>query len=467
MSAGRDDAASIRGASVATRPHWVRDRAHERERARRAAAGRRPTSSTSTPSSAPTTTSGRTRRTPAQRVAFGTSGHRGTSTRTDLQRGPRARDRRGGLPLPRRSRASTARSSSGRDTHALSEPAARTHRRGARRARRRRRGRRRRRLHPDARRSRTRSSPTTAAARRGTADGIVVTPSHNPPEDGGFKYNPPHGGPADTDVTGWIEREANALLESGPARRRAHADGRAPRSRRRDYVSAYVDDLPAVIDLDAIRDSGLRLGVDPLGGASVAYWAAIAERHGLDLTITNDQRRPDLPLRPAATGTARSAWTARRRTRWPSCASWPTSFDVAFANDPDADRHGIVTPGAGLLNPNHHLAVCIAYLFGGAPRLARGHGASARRSSRARSSTASPPTSAGAWSRSRSASSGSSTGCSTAALGFGGEESAGASFLRRDGDAVVDRQGRPDPVPAGGRDDRHDGDGPGRALRRR
>src|SRR5687768_9750287 len=127
---------------------------------------------------------------------------------------------------------------------------------------------------------------------RGTADGIVVTPSHNPPEDGGVKYNPPHGGPADTDVTGWIEREANGLLEDGLRGVRRTPAGETPAVNRRDYVSGYVDELAAVIDLDAIRESGVRLGVDPLGGASAAYWEAIAERHRLDLTITNDEVDP-------------------------------------------------------------------------------------------------------------------------------------------------------------------------------
>src|SRR5215210_1608374 len=166
------------------------------------------------------------------------------------------------------------------------------------------------------------------------ADGIVVTPSHNPPEDGGFKYNPPHGGPAGTDVTSWIEDGANRLLEAGleGVRRIPFEQAvQGPAVHRHDYVSSYVDELPAVVDLDAIRDSGVRLGVDPLGGASIAYWQAVAERHRLDLTIVNDALDPS----------------------------------VAFVNDPDADRHGIVTPGAGLLNPNHHLAACIAYLFGG------------------------------------------------------------------------------------------------------
>ena len=205
---------------------------------------------------------------------------------------------------------------------------------------------------------------------RGTADGIVVTPSHNPPGDGGFKYNPPHGGPADTDVTGGIEEAANALLEAGldGVERVAYEDAEV---HRRDYVTAYVDDLGAVIDLDAIRDAGLKLGVDPLGGASLRYWEAIAERHGLDLEIVNPELDPTFRFVPLD-------WDGKIRM---DCSSpyamarltdLKDRFDVAFANDPDADRHGIVTPSAGLLNPNHHLAVCVAYLFGGGARVGGG-----------------------------------------------------------------------------------------------
>ena len=202
---------------------------------------------------------------------------------------------------------------------------------------------------------------------RGRADGIVVTPSHNPPGDGGFKYNPPHGGPADTDATGWIQDEANKLLDAelqGVLRLPYSHAQRADNLHKRDYVHAYVADLAQVIDLDAIRESGLRLGVDPLGGASAAYWAAIAEVHGLDLEIVNDQLDPTFRFVPLD-------WDGKIRM---DCSSpyamarlteMRDRFDVAFANDPDADRHGIVTPAAGLLNPNHHLAACIAYLFGG------------------------------------------------------------------------------------------------------
>jgi phosphoglucomutase len=255
-----------------------------------------------------------------------------------------------------------------------------------------------------------------------------VTPSHNPPQDGGVKYNPPHGGPADTDVTGWIEREANALLEGGLRDVKRTKDTSAVRLH--DYVSAYVDDLPAVVDLAAIRDSGLRLGVDPLGGASVAYWAAIAERHRLDLTITNDAIDPTFRFVPLD-------WDGKIRM---DCSSpyamgrlrdMADRFDVAFANDPDADRHGIVVPSAGLMNPNHHLAVCIEYLFGGARDWdGAGIGKTLVSSSvidrvaedLGRTLVEVPV--GFKWFV---------EGLLDGSIGFGGEESAGASFLRRDG----------------------------------
>ena len=182
------------------------------------------------------------------------------------------------------------------------------------------------------------------------ADGIVVTPSHNPPGDGGFKYNPPHGGPADTDVTGWIEREANALLEVRARRSAARPTARARADATHDYLQAYVADLGQVIDLEAIRGSGLRLGVDPLGGASAAYWEAIAEMHSLDLEIVNDEVDPTFRFVPLD-------WDGKIRM---DCSSpyamarlteMRDRFDVAFANDPDADRHGIVTPGGRSAQP--------------------------------------------------------------------------------------------------------------------
>ncbi|HTE60563.1 MAG TPA: phosphoglucomutase (alpha-D-glucose-1,6-bisphosphate-dependent) [Solirubrobacteraceae bacterium] len=269
-------------------------------------------------------------------------------------------------------------------------------------------------------------------ARPPAADGIVVTPSHNPPGDGGFKYNPPHGGPADTDVTGWIEREANRLLEHGlddvprvPFEEAAVTG--------RDYVSAYVDELGAVIDLDAIRRAGVRLGVDPLGGASLAYWEAIRDRHGLDLEIVNAELDATFRFVPLD-------WDGKIRM---DCSSpyamarlrdIADRFDVAFANDPDADRHGIVTPSAGLLNPNHHLAACVAYLFGGH----RDWGADVGVGKTVVSSSIIDRVAADLGRRLVEVPVGFKwfvDGLLDGTLGFAGEESAGASFLRRDGTA--------------------------------
>jgi phosphoglucomutase len=264
----------------------------------------------------------------------------------------------------------------------------------------------------------------------GAADGIVVTPSHNPPGDGGFKYNPPHGGPADTDATGWIEREANRLLDEGAVDDVPRGE---PRVTERDYVSAYVDDLDAVIDFDAIRGAGLNLGVDPLGGASLDYWKAIRDRHRLDLEVVNDRLDPTFRFVPLDhDGKIRmdcSSPHAMARLR-----DLADRFDVAFANDPDADRHGIVTPGHGLLNPNHHLAACIAYLFGGH----REWGDDVGIGKTLVSSTIIDRVAADLGRRLVEVPVGFKwfvAGLLDGSLGFGGEESAGASFLRRDGRA--------------------------------
>jgi phosphoglucomutase len=190
------------------------------------------------------------------------------------------------------------------------------------------------------------------------SDGIVITPSHNPPRDGGFKYNPPHGGPADSDATNAIAARANELIATGNREVRRHAQLTAERY---DYREHYVADLASILDLDAVRASGLRIGADPLGGASVNYWALIAERYGLDLTVVN-------PIVDAQWGFMTLDWDEKIRMD-PSSPSAMASvlarrhdFDLLTGNDADADRHGIVTPDAGLMNPNHYLAVAIEYL---------------------------------------------------------------------------------------------------------
>jgi phosphoglucomutase len=197
------------------------------------------------------------------------------------------------------------------------------------------------------------------------ADGVVVTPSHNPPDDGGFKYNPPNGGPADTDITKWVQDRANALLSEGlkEVRRIPYARAKAAETTGRyDYVGAYVDDLPSVLDMDAIRSAGVRIGADPLGGASVAYWGEIGERHRLDLTVVNPVVDPTFRFMTLD-------WDGKIRMdcsspyAMASLIEQRAAYQVATGNDADADRHGIVTPDAGLMNPNHYLAVAIDYLF--------------------------------------------------------------------------------------------------------
>jgi phosphoglucomutase len=260
------------------------------------------------------------------------------------------------------------------------------------------------------------------------ADGIVITPSHNPPEDGGIKYNPPNGGPADTDVTGWIEREANQLLENGLAGVKRVAGGTG---RPHDYVSEYVDDLPSIVDLDAVRAAGPRLGVDPLGGASVSYWQAIAERFSLDLTVVNPTVDPtfrfmtldwDGKIRMDPSSPYVMAGLVKLRDR----------FDLAVGNDADADRHGIVTRSDGLLNPNAFLAAAIAYLFTHRP----GWSAQAAIGKTLVSSSLIDRVANELGRRVVEVPVGFKwfvAGLLDGSLAFGGEESAGASFLRRDG----------------------------------
>jgi phosphoglucomutase len=204
----------------------------------------------------------------------------------------------------------------------------------------------------------------------GLADGIVVTPSHNPPTDGGFKYNPPNGGPADTDVTDWIQNRANGLLRGGnKGVQRIGFDAalKASTTHAEDFVTAYVEDLANVIDLQAIRSAGVKIGVDPLGGAAVGYWQPVVERYGIDITVVNPKIDPtfsfmtvdhDGKIRMDCSSPWAMAGLVQLKDR----------FDIAFGNDPDADRHGIVTPSSGLLNPNHYLAVAIRYLLTNRPK---------------------------------------------------------------------------------------------------
>src|SRR6516225_3863510 len=197
------------------------------------------------------------------------------------------------------------------------------------------------------------------------ADGIVVTPSHNPPADGGFKYNPPNGGPAETDVTGWIQDRANALLRqgnSGVKRVTSQAALSADTTHQQDFMHPYIDDLRNVVDMDAIRGARLKLGVDPLGGAAVHYWEPINRTYGLDIAVVNPQVDPTFSFMTvdhdgAIRMDCSSPYAMAR------LVGLKDRYQVAFANDPDSDRHGIVTPSAGLMNPNHYLAVAIWYLL--------------------------------------------------------------------------------------------------------
>jgi phosphoglucomutase len=205
---------------------------------------------------------------------------------------------------------------------------------------------------------------------RGLADGLVITPSHNPPEDGGIKYNPPHGGPADSDETGVIEARANALLQGGLREVRRVSLARAlaaDTTRRHDFIGPYVKALPEIVDIEAIRGAGLRIGVDPMGGSGLAYWAPIAEHHGLQLDVVNEAIDPTFSFMTVdKDGKIRmdcsSPWAMA------SLVKLKDRYDIAFGNDTDYDRHGIVTRSAGLLNPNHYLAVAIEYLFGHRPQ---------------------------------------------------------------------------------------------------
>ncbi|WP_217225593.1 phosphoglucomutase (alpha-D-glucose-1,6-bisphosphate-dependent) [Streptomyces anulatus] len=369
---------------------------------------------------------------PAQRVAFGTSGHRGSAfaaafnedhiaATTQAICDYRARQGTDG-PL-----------FLGADTHALSEPARVTA------------------LEVLAANGVTALvdsddgyTPTPAVSHailtynRGRtehlADGIVVTPSHNPPTDGGFKYNPPNGGPAASDATSWIQDRANALIEAGlgVVRRMPYAQAlAADTTHRYDFLTAYVDDLPSVLDLDPVRDAGIRIGADPLGGASVAYWGRIAERHRIDLTVVN-------PLADPTWRFMTLDWDGRIRMdcssphAMASLIAQRDAYAIATGNDADADRHGIVTPDGGLMNPNHYLAVAIDYLYTHRDGWAAGTGIGKTlvsssmidRVAHDLGRTLVEVPVGFKWFV---------DGLFDGSLGFGGEESAGASFLRRDG----------------------------------
>ena len=279
--------------------------------------------------------------------------------------------------------------------------------------------------------------------RAGLADGVIISPSHNPPEDGGFKYNPTNGGPADIDVTGWIEKTANDLLV-----RKLDGVRRTPLARARkascvhayDYVAPYVSDLANVVDMENIRASGVRIGIDPLGGAAVDYWAPVIERYKIVATVVNDTVDPTFRFMPVD-------WDGRIRM---DCSSpyamerlvgLRKKFDIAFANDTDADRHGIVCPSGGLMNPNHYLTAAIFYLYGSRPswrsdsavgKTVVSSGMIDRVAKRLGRDLVEVPVGF-KWF---------SAGLIDGSLGFGGEESAGASFLRRDGSVwTTDKDG--------------------------
>src|SRR5688572_9528855 len=277
---------------------------------------------------------------------------------------------------------------------------------------------------------------------RKDADGIVITPSHNPPEDGGFKYNPPHGGPSETAATKAIEDAANALMQDpSKIRRISFAKAlAAPTTHRYDYIDSYVSDLREVVDLDAVRAAGVRIGVDPMGGAGIAYWSVIRERYGLDLEIVNESVDPTFRFMTLD-------WDGKIRMdcssphAMASLIGMRERFDVAFGNDTDNDRHGIVTRSAGLLNPNHYLAVAISYLFTNRPQWS----ADAAIGKTVVSSSLIDRVAKHLGRRLYEVPVGFKwfvDGLLARTLGFGGEESAGASFLRRDGSVwTTDKDG--------------------------
>ncbi len=378
-----------------------------------------------------------------QRVAFGTSGHRGSSLSASFNEAHILATTQAIVDY-RATQGITGPLFIGRDTHALSLPAERTAvevlvGNGID-------------VLQDSRESYV---PTPALSHAilthnagkaaddvTLADGIVVTPSHNPPADGGFKYNPPHGGPADTDATGWIADRANALIEGGlvDVKRVRTADFAPGATGFYDFRDTYVRDLATIIDLDAIRSAGVRIGADPLGGASVDYWSHIADVHGVDITVVNPDVDPtwafmtldwDEKIRmDPSSPSAMAALVARR-----------DEFDVLTGNDADADRHGIVTPDAGLMNPNHYLAVAIEYLYTHRPNWR----ADAAIGKTLVSSMIIDKVADALGRRLWEVPVGFKwfvPGLLDGSVAFGGEESAGASFLRADGSVwTTDKDG--------------------------
>ena len=278
---------------------------------------------------------------------------------------------------------------------------------------------------------------------RGLADGVVITPSHNPAEDGGFKYNPPEGGPADTAVTKWIQERANALLADdlrGVRRMTLRRALAADTTEERDYITPYVADLSAVVDMEAIAAAGLRIGVDPMGGSGVHYWAPIAERYGLNLTVVNPYVDPTFGFM-TVDHDGKIRMDCSSPYAMASLIGLKDDFDIAFGNDPDFDRHGIVTRSAGLMNPNHFLAVAIWYLFQNRPAWR----ADAAVGKTLVSSSMIDRVAAHLGRRLAEVPVGFKwfvEGLLSGEYGFGGEESAGASFLRRDGSVwTTDKDG--------------------------
>ncbi len=378
---------------------------------------------------------------------FGTSGHRGSAFNRAFNEAHIVAIT-AAIAEYRRSQGTDGPLFIGRDTHGLSDPAQRTAievlvAAGVE-------------VHVDARDSWTPTPAVSLAILRhngaatsegvrthgpGLADGIVVTPSHNPPTDGGFKYNPPHGGPAGSEETTTIAARANEILATG-----WRAIPRVPYERaisselvrRHDYLTSYVDDLANMIDFDAIRSAGVRIGADPLGGAAVEYWGAIGERYGLDLTVVNPEVDPRWPfmtldwdgkIRMDCSSPYAMASLVNRMT----AGDGPAPYDIATGNDADSDRHGVVTPDGGLMNPNHYLAVMIDYLYGGARP---GWPAGAAIGKTLVSSSLIDRVGARLGRQVIEVPVGFKwfvPGLIDGSVGFGGEESAGASFLRTDG----------------------------------